>query len=129
MWDLKKYKDNTAVIDDEGVCLTYSGLEDETERLADHIGQRCLIFILCENVIGSLLGYVACLNNRFVPVMLSASLEKNMLEDLIDLYSPKYIWAPDNMREEFPEHGCVYSSYGYSLLNTKSDMLFKLNED
>ena len=128
MWELRDYK-NTAVIDDKGSRLKYSELHNVCEDLWSAIGHRCLVFVLCENSIGSLIGYVSSINNRIVPVMLSANLDKNLLDNLLETYCPAYIWAPSSKRELFPNNEVVYSTYDYVLIKTSYDRDYPLHDD
>ena len=93
MWDLNTYKKNIALIDDIGTTLTYGDLEQNVYALSNDIGGRCLTFILCENSIGSILGYITCIQNRIVPLMLSSNISDELLENLCTIYKPKYIFA------------------------------------
>lgn len=117
IWSFKQYRDNIALIDENGIQLTYDRLIVESGNLADAVGRRCLVFILCENNIGSLLGYVAFLNHGIVPVMLNSHLERGLLDNLFRDYKPEFVWLPSRCRKEF-SWASVYESYGYSLLKT-----------
>ena len=129
MWNFGRYYDNIAVIDDMNNQFTYKDLNAEANCLAETIGDRCLVFILCDNCIGSLIGYVSFINNRIVPVMLSSNLEKSMLENLIELYLPKYIWSPNRLAEDFSQFDVIYSAFDYSLFKTGFDIEFRLFDD
>lgn len=118
MWDLKKYSDNKAIIDEFENTLTYDDLEKECCKLSDAIGNRCLVFILCTNSIGSLIGYVSCLNSRTVPLLISANLDKELLSNLIETYKPDYLWMPDSMSGEYGAFQRSYASFSYTLLDT-----------
>ena len=76
MFDLDKYKNNIAVITDRDEKLTYSELNKEAVNFADAISQNGLLFCLCENRLGSLVGYISCLNNHIPIVLLDG--EKNL---------------------------------------------------
>ena len=118
MWNLDKYKNKTVLIDDNGIELTYNDLERGTIKLSNHIGDRCLVFMLCENSIGSILGYVTSLQNRIVPIMLSANIDDDLLLKLIELYRPKYIYSPLN---RYLPTSTVFDNeeyYGYRLHKT-----------
>ena len=80
LWNLEKYNKNTALVDENGKELTYEQLDAECGKLANAIKERCLIFILCENTIGSAIGYIAALNNHIVPVMVNRHLEQELLD-------------------------------------------------
>lgn len=128
MWDLKKYNDNLAVIDENGMRLNYGVFDIECEKLADVIGERCLVFSLCENSIGSILGYVAFVNHSIVPVLLNRHLEHELLENLLRVYRPSYVWIPAEQREDLSDFLCVYEAFGYVLLKTNYEKTYPLNE-
>ena len=75
IWNFEDYKNNTALIDDQGSSMSYDRLNIEACNLAAKIGHRCLVFALCNNEIGSVLGYTAFINNGIVPVMLNAHID------------------------------------------------------
>lgn len=116
----KKNRDKIAVIDDSGEQLTYGDLCDFSEEFAKHLPKRSLIFLMAENCNGSLLGYVACLSNSVVPLILSARTEESLYTALFERYQPEYLWAPDAMVEKLGGEK-VFGSHGYSLLKTGNE--------
>lgn len=129
MWDLERFSGNTALIDDSGTALTYGQLKTESEKIAEAAGGRCLVFSLCENTLGSVLGYVGFLNGRIVPLLLSAHMDRELLRQLLGIYLPEYVWLPAGMAAEFPEHIPVYESFDYVLLRTGFAGGYPLHED
>ncbi len=113
----KKERDRIAVVDDSGEQLTYGNLCDFSEEFAKHLPKRSLVFLMAENRNGSLLGYIACLSNGIVPLILSAKTEESLYASLYNLYQPEYIWAPNEMVEKLG-HEKVYEAHGYALLHT-----------
>lgn len=116
--DLDK-KDSTkvAVIDDSGEQLTYGDLCVFSQEFKKHLPERSLIFLLSENRNGSLLGYLAALNNGIVPLILSAKTEESLYATLFGLYQPEYLWVPEEMVEKLG-YEKVFAAYGYALLKT-----------
>lgn len=116
--DLDK-KDSTkvAVIDDSGEQLTYGDLCVFSQEFKKHLPERSLIFLLSENRNGSLLGYLAALNNGIVPLILSARTEESLYATLFGLYQPEYLWVPEEMVEKLG-YEKVFAAYGYALLKT-----------
>lgn len=129
MWDMRKYEKNIAVRDERGCVLTYRQLDEECRKLAEAAGKRCLVFSLCENSIGSLLGYVGFLNHHIVPVMLSSQLEQELLDNLLEIYCPAYLWAPVNYRDIYEHAISIYQAYGYVLLKLDYDKEYMLHND
>lgn len=118
IWDFKQFAGKTAFIDEFGNELSYDLLQSESYILGEEIGKRCLVFCLCKNEIGSVLGYVSFVNNAIIPVLLNAHLEQELLQNLIDSYQPSYIWLPYSQIQQFPDMKCIREAYGYCLLET-----------
>lgn len=129
IWNLKQFSDNIAVISEDGTKTTYSEFAEKTAKLANAVGGRCLVMNFCRNEIGSLLGYVTFLNNNIVPIMVAADLERGLLNSLIELYKPDYLWLPDEFKAEFLQYENKYSDTGYSLLKTGYDHAYELYDE
>lgn len=126
MWDFTKHQDNIAIIDENGVSLTYAELLEENGKIFASINRRCLAFCLCTNTIGSILGYTSFVQSGIVPVLLNAHLEKELLSNLLDKYCPSYLWVPSNQVCEFEKMDTVYSAYEYTLLKTSYGKEYEL---
>lgn len=115
IFDLAKYKDATAAIDDSGLEISYRDLLDASTRLSHFFTSRSLVFCFCKNTVGSLLGYVSFLNGGAVPIMLDANKDSELIRKLLSVYTPNYLWLPD---EESGLYGgdLLYSEWGYSLV-------------
>ena len=118
MWNLNRFKNNTALLDENGQSVTYGQLDENSKKLADIIGERCLVFSLCRNSIGSAVGYVAFVNHHIASVQLSSHLEEGLLDNLLSTYLPKYVWMPKDMTERFTSFKEIYSSFDYVLMKT-----------
>ena len=113
----KKEHGRIAAIDDSGQPLTYGELCAFSEVFGKHVPKRALLFLLSENCHGSLLGYVACLSNGIVPLILSARTEQSLYDNLREMYRPAFLWAPEGMAEQLG-YDPVFQSHGYVLLAT-----------
>lgn len=111
----KKGRARIAAVDDSGHSVTYGDLCDFSQEFAKQLPSRSLMFILSENCIGSLLGYLASLSNRIVPLILSAATEDGLYNNLYEKYQPEYLWMPQAKSEgkEF-----VFSAWNYCLVKT-----------
>lgn len=128
-WKLSNFKENLSVILEGNVKLSYEDLQKATDQLAEHIPDRCLIFSLCSNTIGSLLGYISFINHRIVPLMLDAHINRELLYSLMENYKPDYFWLPSSMANEFGHFKEIFSIYKYSLIKTPYTKEFPLYED
>lgn len=118
IWQLNQFGKSTAIIDEYGNQVTYDILNFEAYILAEKIEGRCLVFSLCRNEIGSVLGYVSFMNNGIVPVLLSSNLEGKLLKNLLETYEPAYLWVPKDQVEQFPFMETQHEAYNYVLLKT-----------
>ena len=118
IWKLEKYRDKVAAIDEKGITVTYGELELESKRISNAIGKRCLVFSLCKNVMGSVVGYISLVNSNIVPVLLNHHLEKELLENLLNTYQPSFLWVPEEQVGEFGNVEVIYTAYEYCLLKT-----------
>lgn len=109
--DIGKYGDNVAIISEEEE-ISYRQLLAHTRELADAVGNRCLVFLVCSNTYPSLAGYVSFLNNNIVPLMVNHTMNKEMFEKLVETYKPEYIWQPGG----FSEGNKVFELQGYELI-------------
>lgn len=129
MWSFEKYPDQTAIIDEEGVKVSYDDLAAAGDEIADAVGRRCLVFCLCQNAIGSIVGYSAFVQHKIVPVLLNAHLEEELLTDLLREYKPSYLWVPAAQKERFTEAELIFDMFGYVLLKTSYDIEYPLYEE
>lgn len=118
IWELEKYKSRIALIDEYGDKLTYEILNLQANLLAKEVGKRCLVFCLCRNEIGSIVGYVGFINNGILPVLLNSHLDEELLKKLLAIYQPSYLWMPEEQMGQFSGMRAVYSAFHYVLLKT-----------
>ena len=126
---LSHIKTNVGVITDEGRIFESGYIDNFSNLLYKEIQHRCLVFCLCKNQIGSLCGYISFVQNRVIPVMLDASMNKDSLQELITKYEPEYIWLPTDQLIEFPNGQELYSILDYSLIKLKTLSFFPLHDD
>lgn len=129
IWDFHPFGDATAIIDEFGNKVTYKQLEDESATLANAVGRRCLVFSLCRNEIGSVIGYTGFINNAIVPVLLNSHLEEELLSNLLRTYEPAYLWVPKDQVFQFPEMKEQYEAFNYVLLETCYEREYPLYDE
>lgn len=128
MWNFERYSDKKAVISSEGIELTYNELNNQVQSFQKVVENRCLIFSLCSNSIGSLIGYAASINIHIVPLMLDANLENDLLDNLIKTYCPQYLWIPTGKKDMFPNYEICYQAFNYLLVKTHYENIYPLND-
>ena len=87
-------------ITDSGERITLGELNAAADRLEKAVGGRRLVFLLCENTPGCLLGYLSCLKAGAVPLLLDAHITPDLLKRLIDVYRPGFFYVPGDLPAE-----------------------------
>ena len=121
MFDLKRHKKRIAVISDKGEQLTYGELDVQAARFSEAVQGKGLLFCLCNNRIGSLVGYVACMEHHIPIVLLDGSKDLSVLLNLAAIYQPEYIWT-DNEKVNEIAGETIYKYASYSLQKISYDV-------
>lgn len=111
-----KYSHNVAFVSDLGEKMSYKDIQGFSDRIKKVINKRSFVFCLCDNTAGSLCGYVSFIDNGVVPLLLNASIDIELLDYLIQLYEPNYVWLKDTLSESYPNYKTIFSELGYSLV-------------
>lgn len=114
----QKQSETLSVVDDSGRKLTYGELGTQIKTVSTVLPERELVFCLCENKVGSLVGFLALYDNKDVCLLLSAHVDRGLLSELDKTYFPSYYWMPTDMVSEFG-YDVVYSTMGFSLCKTE----------
>lgn len=122
IFDFNKYSSNDAVITDNGMSFTYNQINDVCERWGGYMSSRSLVLCLCNNEIGSLFAYLTCVQHGMVPIMLDGTKDLELVNQLIEVYKPNYVWLQDNRVDEF-SFTTIYSEFGYSLLSVNRNKI------
>jgi acyl-coenzyme A synthetase/AMP-(fatty) acid ligase len=123
------YSDAHVAIEDNGDRLHIKDVNELTNRFNDfHLG-KSLVFCYCENSIGSLAGYISFLQVGVVPVMLDAGQEMSLMENLLNLYKPAYIWFPETIRNKVGKGETITTFKSYALLKTTFNQETPINEN
>ena len=118
-----------AVITDEDESVSYQELSNYSASIYSAIQHRCLVFCLCQNTLGSLIGYISFISNKVVPLMLDSTIDKGLLAGLINTYKPEYLWLPDERLVEFSNAEKILSEKNYSLIKLEANNHFSLHNN
>lgn len=120
--DINKHAINKiAVKDNEGVVLTYGELVQDIFETSHQIKPRSIVFNLCKNTAGSLVGYLGFIQGDAVPLVLSNKIDRILLDDLLKEYTPAYLWIPTEQVIDF-NYPVLFEKHGYSLLETGNEV-------
>lgn len=115
-----------AIHDDGGTVVTYGELCDFVQAVAECKLKRGIVFTLCENEAGALAGYAAFESCKLVPLLMSADIDKNLLDNLDKTYEPQYYWVKETEESRFKGEK-IYSGLGYCLIRTGHDF-YEIND-
>lgn len=127
--EYEKFGDKLAFLDDRGQEITYSDLSALYMEIRNRTVSRKLVFCLCENSAGSAAGYLAFLRNGIVPLLLDRRIEQDLLDNLLGIYGPQYLWIPEDTVERFEKSTVLLKEYGYVLLKTSYEEKIALYDE
>ena len=114
LWDFEKYADRIAVITEKGRRYCYREIFEMQKKIAGNIKRASLVCMITANDMGSLVGYLACLLNDAVPLLLSAQTQKRDVHKMLETYLPEYFWLSN-------EQSDLAENQGYTLIFTYLD--------
>lgn len=127
---IQQHGNRTALILEDQSEHTYAQLSDAVNQLADILPTRQLFFILGGNDYETILIYLAALQVKSVPLLLSSSLHETHLHKLIDTYKPNYVFAPSEKAQLLGHWSSIFKFKNYSLLNNpKTSNQLQLHDD
>ena len=113
--DFSRFGNRTALIDDRGQEVTYECLDRWADAFKEKVEARQMAVCLCENSVGSPMGYAGFLRSRTVPLLLDRKIEEGLLTNLLSLYRPMYLYYPADMAGRFEDYEPFFEDYGYVL--------------
>lgn len=115
LFDFAQFAGHTALIEESGKRVSYSQLQTIADGIAKNIKPKSLVFCLCTNTVPSIAGYVAFIQNGCPVLLLDAKKNDDLLQRLLEIYSPNYIWRPTTSTIEKSLYAYDnYSLYAYS---------------
>jgi len=113
---------DVALIESDGSILTYSDLYKNVSELTTFFDDKHLVFIVGENNFATITCYLSAVESGMVPLLLSSMINQNQLNNLIDVYKPKYIFQKEsrpsndlNLLSSLGEYGLFIGSKSKSI--------------
>ncbi len=124
-----EYFSNSTVFSTKSEQTTYSDLVKEIDKFSFHVKTRELAFLLCENSIESVIGYLACLRTGVVPLLIGSSIDEGLLLNLIKTYRPNFIWTSRNLKSLNKKWKIVHTNRSYQLFEALDHYEHSFNSD
>ncbi len=125
-------KNKVAIEDDFGHSMTYGELEVLSKEYLKLILRRSLVFVLCDYTIETVAFYYCMMTNHVVPLLLDKDLDVDMLQNLVDLYQPQYLWGREERLsllkkaspfKQFGDHIITETEYGAPKMDDRLALL------
>lgn len=117
----KKNSEKIALEDGLHRKVSYGELAEQCRRFEAYRFPRCVVFILCENTCGAMTSLCACESAGIVPLVIGAATDKELLEILMDTYTPAYLFVPTRNVSMY-KGNTVGEIYDYSIVKTGNDI-------
>ncbi len=126
--ELEKYSKNTALFLEQET-ISYKKLLSVADKIACQIDHRCLVVAACKNSFSSLAGYVGFLRNGIVPLLISNTIDSQILSKLIKCYQPNYLYLPSELAISFQNNETVFKHEDYELKKNNIQSTYRLHDD
>ncbi len=115
--------DSIALIEDNSSVLTYFDLDQQVRDFSNFFDyKKHLVFIIGENDVETIVCYLSAVESGMVPILLVTKINQNQLNNLINIYKPKYIFQKEsrpsndlNLLSNFGEYGLFIRSKSKSI--------------
>ena len=89
------FNENSILIGENGKEYLLKNIIEQSDLFINSfLRKRELIIFLCNNTIDSISLYVSFINNGVVPIIINSDIEESLIIDIIEKYSPSYIFSP-----------------------------------
>ncbi len=128
--NLKKFKNRKALVLESGEILTYNQLDREAKLISKKLPlKKKLIFLLGENNIETIIGYIAFIQQGFSIVILDFKINKIFLKDLIKLYNPSFIFCSRDNQKKLKNFKILLKFKTFVVTQNLSEKEYKINKD
>lgn len=126
--NLKYFKTNTALISDN-TSFSYEKLIEDAKKLSVKIKNQSLIFLLVDNDYESICSIISTEYSNSVGMLLNSNINEKILINLINIYSPDYIFLNKlkNLNLNFLED--QLSFYNYILVKNNKSSKKEINKE
>lgn len=124
-----KFINNTALVDDLDRHYTYGKMYALGGQILKDAKPRRVLMLLCDNSIESISTYLAALQKGIIPLMVSSSIQEDLLFSIYEKYKPAYIFINKEIRKSFTTCHCIREVSGYLLFEADSVKDYPVNDD
>ena len=97
-----EHGERIALIDPCGNKTSYNELHKKVSALSSYFSDsQSLAILICKNTLVSLTGYLSCVTQAVVPLLLPSKTPNIILNSYIDAYRPKYLFLDFSFEHDF----------------------------
>ena len=127
--NFSKNKNNTAIINEDNKIIKYHSLTSFIENFITNIKKRCLVFLICNNNLETIIGYLGFIKTNCVTTLIDEKTENSLLLNIISKYKPNYIFISNKKKILLTGYSTEFVFYNYSLLKRANEIKIKLHDD
>lgn len=120
---------NAIALVSENEELSYDDTLKAADAIAESVEERSVVFLFASNSIEAVCGYLGFLRKRVVATMIRPDLPYAQLAQLMDDYTPQYLWIPASYLEENPVPGTTQYAYRDYRLVRLDNPRYELNPE
>lgn len=117
----EKFSGNVVLRDKSGALASYGDIVKLSNKLHLQVAERRLVLSILDNGLPSLSGYLALLAVNAVPMLVSPGSSSEIMERLIELYRPEYLWLPERFHQNWADRNIVGRFFGYVFVRVGSE--------
>ena len=118
---INTFSDRNFIQSDVEGKFSYGELKEWAAYFGEVMGGRSLVFCLSDNSLGSIAGYMAFMASRNVPLLLDVGIDLHLLEKLLALYRPQFLWRPQGHLAVGLDAPIILKLGGYELVEFESE--------
>lgn len=116
---LSLFNSTSIIIDSDGSQYSLKEILAKGDELFSKLPSRSIILLLCKNQFEAIFFYINCIERGAVPILMDASADKELIQNIIEVYCPLFVFAPSQI--DFTNYTAIKDFKSYSLFQSKVD--------
>ena len=126
---IERFNSNVCLIDENKKKILYKNVLKKSEILIQNLRSRTLIFVLAQNHIECITGYIGFLRKGLVQMLLNPKINIVLLKQLIHAYSPDYLFLPISRYKDFQHYDLVSELNDHKVLKLNKTNHYSINKN
>jgi len=127
--NIKKYKNNTALITEQRKIITYNKLNIFVKKFSKNFKKRSLAFIISNNDLETIVAYLSFIGKNCVVMLIDQKTNEETISDLVENYCPEYIFLNQKKTIRINDYFLADKFFNYTLLKSKNKKKYKMIDE